>query len=109
MASLLTLLRAKRGRSCGVLSVYAEPCFQLEHDDVAGVSQAGFDYREKEFDIVFKRIYSIFGSAAPYVLYQDAQPFLRWVRKQGILVGVVSNASYRYRDIILPSLGLNQV
>lgn len=51
----------------------------------------------------------MFGSAAPYIIYPDAQPFLRWARKQGIIVGVVSNAEYRYRDVILPCLGLNQV
>jgi phosphoglycolate phosphatase-like HAD superfamily hydrolase len=73
------------------------------------VEQAGYDYDKESFDQVFRRIYSIFGSAAPYTLYPDAQPFLRWVRKQGILVGIVSNASYRYRDIILPTLGLNKV
>lgn len=70
--------------------------------------QAGYDYDKESFDQVFRRIYSMFGSAAPYTLYPDAQPFLRWVRKQGILVGIVSNASYRYRDIILPTLGLNK-
>lgn len=74
-----------------------------------GVKQAGYDYDDKAFEIVFNRIYAIFGSAAPYTLYEDAKPFLRWLRSQGILVGVVSNASYRYRDVILPLLGLNQV
>lgn len=74
-----------------------------------GVKQAGYDYDDKAFEIVFNRIYAIFGSAAPYTLYEDAKPFLRWVRSQGIQVGVVSNASYRYRDVILPLLGLNQV
>lgn len=70
--------------------------------------QAGYDYSNEIFDHVFKRIYSMFGSTAPYMIYSDAQPFLRWARKQGIVVGVVSNAEYRYRDIILPTLGLNQ-
>lgn len=51
----------------------------------------------------------MFGSAAPYSIYNDAQPFLRWARKQGLIVGVVSNAEYRYRDAILPTLGLHQV
>lgn len=58
---------------------------------------------------MFKRIYGIFGSAAPYEVFEDAKPFLRWVRAQGIVVGVLSNASYRYRDDILPQLGLRQV
>jgi phosphoglycolate phosphatase-like HAD superfamily hydrolase len=71
--------------------------------------KAGYDYDAKTFDQVFRRIYGMFGSAAPYIIYPDAQPFLRWARKQGIVVGVVSNAEYRYRDVILPTLGLNQV
>jgi REG-2-like HAD superfamily hydrolase len=70
--------------------------------------EAGYDYTDKEFDAVFKRIYGIFGSAAPYEVFEDAKPFLRWVRTQGIVVGVLSNASYRYRDDILPQLGLRQ-
>lgn len=70
--------------------------------------EAGYNYDDETFGKVFKRIYSMFGSAAPYIIYPDAQPFLRWARKQGIIVGVVSNAEYRYRDVILPCLGLNQ-
>lgn len=73
------------------------------------VRQAGYDYTDKEFDAVFLRIYGIFGSSAPYEVYEDVKPFLRWVRTQGIVVGVLSNASYRYRDDILPLLGLKQV
>lgn len=74
-----------------------------------GILQAGYEYDNEIFDQVFKRIYAMFGSAAPYIIYNDAQPFLRWVRKQGIIVGVVSNAEFRYRDVILPTLGLHQV
>jgi REG-2-like HAD superfamily hydrolase len=70
--------------------------------------EAGYEYDNEIFDQVFKRIYAMFGSAAPYIIYNDAQPFLRWVRKQGIIVGVVSNAEFRYRDVILPTLGLHQ-
>jgi len=71
--------------------------------------QAGYHYTDQEFDAVFRRIYGIFGSSAPYQVFEDAKPFLRWVRAQGIVVGVLSNASYRYRDDILPQLGLQQV
>ncbi|KAG0582008.1 hypothetical protein M758_3G025600 [Ceratodon purpureus] len=70
--------------------------------------EAGYDYTDKEFDAVFLRIYGIFGSSAPYEVYDDVIPFLRWVRAQGIVVGVLSNASYRYRDDILPQLGIKQ-
>ncbi|KAM7530310.1 hypothetical protein LguiB_033720 [Lonicera macranthoides] len=70
--------------------------------------QAGYDYDEETFEKVFRRIYSTFGSAAPYTLFADSQPFLRWARKKGLIVGLVSNAEYRYQDVILPALGLNQ-
>lgn len=71
--------------------------------------QAGYDYDEETFEKVFRRIYSTFGSGAPYTVFSDSQPFLRWARKKGVLVGLVSNAEYRYRDVILPALGLHQV
>ncbi|RZC48232.1 hypothetical protein C5167_041183 [Papaver somniferum] len=70
--------------------------------------KAGYDYDEETFEKVFRRIYSTFGSAAPYTIFPDSQPFLRWARKQGLIVGIVSNAEYRYQDVILPSLGLNK-
>lgn len=58
---------------------------------------------------MFRRIYASFGSSAPYKVFEDSQPFLKWVRDQGLMVGIVSNAEYRYRDVILPALGLNRV
>lgn len=70
--------------------------------------RAGYDYDEETFDKVFRRIYASFGSSAPYKVFEDSQPFLRWVRQQGLMVGIVSNAEYRYQDVILPALGLNQ-
>lgn len=71
--------------------------------------QAGYDYDEETFEKIFRRIYASFGSSAPYTVFPDSQPFLRWAREKGILVGLVSNAEYRYQDVILPALGLNQV
>jgi phosphoglycolate phosphatase-like HAD superfamily hydrolase len=71
--------------------------------------QAGYDYDEETFEKIFRRIYSAFGSSAPYSAFPDAQPFLRWAREKGLTVGIVSNAEYRYKDVILPALGLNQV
>lgn len=70
--------------------------------------KAGYNYDEETFEKVFRRIYSTFGSSAPYTVFPDAQPFLRWLRNQGLKVGLVSNAEYRYKDVILPALGLNQ-
>ncbi|XP_054803554.1 uncharacterized protein LOC129306827 isoform X2 [Prosopis cineraria] len=72
------------------------------------VWQAGYEYDEETFEKIFRRIYASFGSAAPYSVFPDSQPFLRWVRSKGLKVGIVSNAEYRYQDVILPSLGLNE-
>lgn len=71
--------------------------------------QAGYDYDEETFEKIFRRIYASFGSSAPYIVFPDSQPFLRWLRGQGLKVGIVSNAEYRYKDVILPALGLNEV
>ena len=71
--------------------------------------QAGYEYDDETFEKVFRRIYSAFGSSAPYSIFPDSQPFLRWARQKGLIVGIVSNAEYRYQDVILPALGLNQV
>ncbi|KAG0482678.1 hypothetical protein HPP92_010762 [Vanilla planifolia] len=70
--------------------------------------KAGYDYDEETFEKVFKRIYSVFGSSAPYRVFPDSQPFMRWARSNGLVVGVLSNAEYRYQDVILPALGLNK-
>lgn len=70
--------------------------------------RAGYEYDEETFEKIFKRIYASFGSSAPYSIFEDSQPFLRWAREKGIIVGLVSNAEYRYQDVILPALGLNQ-
>ncbi|MCD7453600.1 hypothetical protein HAX54_021543 [Datura stramonium] len=70
--------------------------------------QAGYEYDEETFEKIFRRIYATFGSSAPYSIFPDAKPFLRWLRESGITVGLVSNAEYRYQDVILPALGLNQ-
>lgn len=71
--------------------------------------QAGYEYDEETFEKIFRRIYASFGSSAPYSVFPDSQPFLRWLRGKGLKVGIVSNAEYRYQDVILPALGLNEV
>ncbi|CAD6251721.1 unnamed protein product [Miscanthus lutarioriparius] len=70
--------------------------------------RAGYNYDDETFERIFRRIYSTFGSAAPYAVFPDAQRFLRWLREEGLVVGIVSNAEHRYRDVVLPALGLNQ-
>ncbi|PAN04266.1 hypothetical protein PAHAL_1G053400 [Panicum hallii] len=71
-------------------------------------AMAGYDYDDDTFERIFRRIYATFGSCAPYTVFPDARRFLRWLRGRGLVVGVVSNAEYRYRDVVLPALGLNQ-
>ncbi|KAK4771820.1 hypothetical protein SAY86_013595 [Trapa natans] len=70
--------------------------------------RAGYEYDEETFEKIFKRIYASFGSSAPYKVFPDSQPFLKWAHEEGLKVGIVSNAEYRYQDVILPALGLNQ-
>ena len=71
--------------------------------------QAGHEYDDATFERIFGQIYAAFGSPAPYSVFPDARPFLRWLRGEGIMAGVVTNADCRYRDVVLPALGLNQV
>ncbi|KAL8508663.1 hypothetical protein ACS0TY_019059 [Phlomoides rotata] len=70
--------------------------------------RAGYDYDEETFEKIFRRIYSTFGSSAPYTIFPDSKPFLNWLRGKGVLVELVSNAEYRYQDVILPALGLHK-
>ncbi|XP_062217264.1 uncharacterized protein LOC133917376 [Phragmites australis] len=70
--------------------------------------RAGYDYDDDTFEKIFRRIYAAFGSSAPYSVFPDAQHFMRWLRNKGLVVGIVSNAEHRYRDVVLPALGLNQ-
>ncbi|XP_078428664.1 haloacid dehalogenase-like hydrolase (HAD) superfamily protein [Wolffia australiana] len=70
--------------------------------------RAGYNYDDETFEKVFRRIYASFGSSAPYSVFPDSQPFLRWARQNNLIVGIVSNAEYRYQDVILPALGLNK-
>ncbi|CAO2037336.1 unnamed protein product [Urochloa humidicola] len=71
-------------------------------------SRAGYEYDDDTFERIFRRIYATFGSSAPYTVFPDAHRFLRWLRRRGLAVGIVSNAEHRYRDVVLPALGLNQ-
>ncbi|XP_057431962.1 uncharacterized protein LOC130724695 [Lotus japonicus] len=70
--------------------------------------RAGYEYDEETFEKIFRRIYASFGSSAPYTVFPDSRPFLRWLRGKGVKVGLVSNAEYRYPDVILPAMGINE-
>lgn len=67
---------------------------------------AGVVMTEVQQEIVFQRIYSVFGSNAAYEVFGDALPFLKWAKRNNIVCGVLSNADERYGDSILPMLGL---
>jgi putative hydrolase of the HAD superfamily len=69
-------------------------------------SLAGTNMTEAQADIVFQRIYSIFGSLVAYEKFDDALPFLNWAKRKKLVCGVLSNADERYGDSILPMLGL---
>ncbi|KAK8966159.1 hypothetical protein KSP40_PGU007368 [Platanthera guangdongensis] len=84
-------------------------CSLINEAVILQILQAGYDYDEETFEKVFRRIYSTFGSSAPYSVFPDSQPFMRWARKNGLVVGLVSNAEYRYQDVILPAFGLNKL
>ncbi|EFJ33411.1 hypothetical protein SELMODRAFT_167838 [Selaginella moellendorffii] len=106
----------------GFKAAYAEmskkfPCFGYGHlSDVEwwrrcvrdSFIRAGYSFDPDTGEQIFNRIHAMFGSTAPYTIFPDAQPFLRWARASGLSVGIVSNAESRYRDVILPALGLNQ-
>ncbi|KAE8668387.1 mitochondrial translocator assembly and maintenance protein 41-like protein isoform X1 [Hibiscus syriacus] len=46
--------------------------------------RAGYEYDEETFEKIFRRIYAFFGSSAPYSVFPDSQPFLRWAREKGL-------------------------
>jgi len=76
----------------------------LRSFEIAGVKH--WDENTEQSERVFQRVYSIFGSHATYSAFPDAQPFLTWAHRHGIVCGVLSNADERYGDSILPMLGL---
>ena len=64
-----------------------------------------------EFQLVFDQVFKVFGSKAAYDAFPDVIPFVEWARKSPrfLKVGVLSNATERYRNEILPMLGLDCV
>lgn len=68
---------------------------------------AGVDnMTEEQKERVFQRIFSAFGSLRAYEKFSDTLPFLRFAARNHIVCGVLSNADERYRDSILPMLGV---
>mmetsp|Transcript_35948 Transcript_35948/g.50325 ORF Transcript_35948/g.50325 Transcript_35948/m.50325 type:complete len:194 (-) Transcript_35948:146-727(-) len=67
---------------------------------------AGQAVPSDQFDRLFQRIYSLFGSPRIYEAFEDVIPFLTWAKRRGIVVGVVSNSDERYVDGVLPMLDI---
>lgn len=81
------------------------PCFG--HDVITGkewwrhcvlrsLELAGARMSDAQADVVFQRIYSVFGSQAAYEKFDDATPFLNWANRHNIACGLLSNADDRY-------------
>ena len=74
----------------------------LKSFEYAGVDNMTPDQKER----VFQRIYSAFGSLRAYEKFVDTMPFLHFAARKHIVCGVLSNADERYRDSVLPMLGV---
>jgi REG-2-like HAD superfamily hydrolase len=70
--------------------------------EYAGVNNMTDEQKEH----VFQRIFSRFGSLRAYEKFGDTLPFLNFAVRNHIVSGVLSNADERYRDSILPMLGV---
>ena len=57
---------------------------------------AGAHTTEQQKEVVFQRVYSVFGSQAAYERFDDALPFLHWAYRNDIACGLLSNADDRY-------------
>mmetsp|Transcript_30684 Transcript_30684/g.49890 ORF Transcript_30684/g.49890 Transcript_30684/m.49890 type:complete len:261 (-) Transcript_30684:110-892(-) len=72
--------------------------------------EAGYDYKRESqsFEKIFNRIYALFGSREPYHVFDDVTPFLDWCKShRNIKLGVITNASDRYKETVLPILDLD--
>lgn len=74
----------------------------LKSFEYAGVDNMNEEQKER----VFQRIYSAFGSLRAYEKFSDTLPFLHFAARNDVVCGVLSNADERYRDSILPMLGV---
>lgn len=75
--------------------------------------RAGYDYDDETFDRIFRRIYSTFGSAAPYAVFPYVRAALPPVAARGRRASSSASSATPStgtgRDVVLPALGLNQV
>jgi len=67
---------------------------------------SGSEMTDESRELVFQRVYGIFGSHDAYSAFPDAMPFLDWAQRHRMVCGVLSNADQRYGDAILPMLDL---
>jgi len=92
------------------------PCFGYAHEMTSkdwwrvcvrrSFELAGHPVSDREFDPLFQRIYSLFGSPQIYEASEDITPFLTWCHRKGIVTGIISNCDERYIDGVLPMLNI---
>jgi hypothetical protein len=115
-----SVCRVLKGFKVGYEKVSKQyPCFGMHHGITnkdwwrlvvqRSFEEAGYFYSKETGESIFERIYSIFGSKVPYEVFDDVVPFLRWARAQGLKTGSLSNAAARYKDQIMPALGIREV
>lgn len=61
------------------------------------------DHMELDW-VLMNHLYDAY-SFLPHSLYEDTLPLLRWLKKQGIALGVISNHSQQIRPVIEETLG----
>ncbi|PON51297.1 hypothetical protein PanWU01x14_217660, partial [Parasponia andersonii] len=66
-----------------------------------------FGYAAKMANILWWKT-CVRDSLSGLVMTTTKRHLKRSVHEQGLTVGIISNAEYRYQDVILPALGLNQ-
>ncbi|MBE2224872.1 MAG: HAD family hydrolase [Anaerolineae bacterium] len=64
---------------------------------------AQLDHMELDWELV-NRLYDAY-SFLPHSLYEDTLPLLKWLKKQGIAIGIISNHSRQIRPVIEETLG----
>lgn len=61
------------------------------------------DHMELDWALMY-RLYDAY-SFLPHSLYEDTLPLLKWLKKQGVALGVISNHSRQIRPVIEETLG----
>jgi REG-2-like HAD superfamily hydrolase len=68
----------------------------------------GRDYPDHQFQGYFRQVMQAFGSPESFIIYDDTVPLLSFLRKQQLMVGILTNSSHRTVEATLPMLGLHK-